>query len=228
MLSKLADKSWSLAQKIGTYIPSTGLNTICQALDKQAKSILDIGCGDGSLMKLINKSGRFYAVGIDIFEPYLMNCKRIGSHADLIKGDIRKLPFKSKSFDVVLSVEVLEHLEKAEGRAFLEAIERIAREKVVIATPFGEYEQSEFHENPYQAHKAIWRPSELKELGYKIRGVGLNLPRKSSEEGQVVFLLPKILKPVAKLMWSLATPFTYFSPQLAGRGICVKVVGAGQ
>ena len=214
----------ALSQKIVTYIPFAGLNTIYRALDKQVQNVLDIGCGDGELMKLIVSRRSLYSVGVDIFEPYLRNCKKLGSHSDLIRADIRELPIKPKSFDVVLCVEVLEHLDKAEGMQLLTAMEKIARTKVIITTPFGEHEQHAVDGDPEQAHKVIWTFKELKECGYKIHGKGLNMPRKTDNQGRTEFLLPIIFKPFGKLIWNLATPFTYFFPRFAGRGICIKIV----
>lgn len=54
-------------------------------------------------------------MGIDIFRPYLEEVRRKGVYHDLILGDVRFLPFKEKSFDAVICMEVLEHLERQDG-----------------------------------------------------------------------------------------------------------------
>ena len=51
-----------------------------------------------------------------------MNCfsvilgKRHRVYNDIILADARHLPFRRKSFDVILAAELVEHLEKKEGK----------------------------------------------------------------------------------------------------------------
>jgi methylase of polypeptide subunit release factors len=45
-------------------------------LDKEAKSILDVGCGDGRIMGSLRSRKRdIYAVAVDIFTPSLDKAK---------------------------------------------------------------------------------------------------------------------------------------------------------
>lgn len=71
-------------------------------------SILDVGCGPGALLAELSMYGE--AIGIDN-SPLAVNfCKERG--ADARVGEITKLPFPDASFDVVLVLDVLEHIEK--------------------------------------------------------------------------------------------------------------------
>jgi SAM-dependent methyltransferase len=75
-----------------------------------SKRILDIGCGDGRLAKVLTKlgAGVFY-VGLDISIEAAYSCRRSGH--DVMLCDVSKsLPFRDASFDLVLFFEVLEHL----------------------------------------------------------------------------------------------------------------------
>jgi len=58
---------------------------------------LDIGCGCGHLVKLLREKGA-EAYGIDVSEYVVAN-----SHGNVLLGDVRDLPFKDNSFDVVFS-----------------------------------------------------------------------------------------------------------------------------
>ena len=49
------------------YIPFTPLNVACWKLDKDARTILDLGCGVGEPMEFINRKRNYRAIGIDIF-----------------------------------------------------------------------------------------------------------------------------------------------------------------
>lgn len=47
----------------------------------------------------------------------------------------RQLPFADKSFDTIVCVEVLEHLERADALKAIGEFERIARRRVVVTVP---------------------------------------------------------------------------------------------
>ncbi len=208
-----------LVLKMRPYLLFTALNTAGRVLDKQGQSILDIGCGRGEPIRFINRHGRFFTVGVDAFEPYLRECQRCGTHNEYVLCDIRRLPFRRKSFDVVLCLEVLEHLEKEEGKQLIDTMEGIASKQVIISTPIGEYEQHTYDGNPYQEHSMSWSPAELKELGYRVRGHGIS--HLGGETG-LVSRLPKTLGPLADIIYILAGPLVYFLPQLAGHVVCSK------
>lgn len=96
-------------------MPFTALNTVWRFLDKGAQSILDIGCGEGEPMKFINRRKWFYTVGLDVFKPYLLKAKREETHDDYVLCDVTYTPVKEKAFDVVIAIEVLEHLTREDG-----------------------------------------------------------------------------------------------------------------
>jgi ubiquinone/menaquinone biosynthesis C-methylase UbiE len=79
------------------------------------------------------------------------------------------LPFRSKTFSYVLCCEVLEHLpSKALGVKLLKEAERVAKNKVIVSVPFGIYLQNELRGNPYEKHRSIWWPEDLKKHGYNM------------------------------------------------------------
>lgn len=61
--------------------------------------------------------------------------------ANLNTGDViitkDKIPFKNKSFDVVCSIDVLEHIPKTKREAFVKNLCLIANEKVIMSFPIG-------------------------------------------------------------------------------------------
>lgn len=146
-------------------VPFTVLNTVWRLIDKEAKTVLDVGCGKGEPMRFINRHKHYFTVGVDIFEPYLRECERQRIHNQHILCDIRNLPFRDKSFDVVLCLEVLEHLEREDGGKLLREMERTAKKQVILSTPVGKYKQVSYEDNPHQEHKHIWSPDEMQALG---------------------------------------------------------------
>jgi len=216
---KLVEGFRNLVMRMRPYLLFTALNTAWRVLDKGGRSILDVGCGKGEPIKFINRNGQFFTVGVDAFEPYLRECQRYRTHDGYVLCDIRRLPFRRKSFDVILCLEVLEHLGKEEGKKLIDTMEEIASKQVIISTPLGEYEQHTYDGNPYQEHRVSWNQLELKELGYQIRGHGLS--HLGGETG-LISRLPRTLRPLADIVYILAGPLVYFRPQLAGHIIGSK------
>ncbi|MFC2067145.1 class I SAM-dependent methyltransferase [Chloroflexota bacterium] len=219
MLDKLLDKLHHFVRKARPYLPFTELNTAYRILDKDGESILDIGCGKGEPIKFINKDKRLDVVATDIFVPYLKGCKELGIYSDFVLCDIRFLPLKRKSIDVVLCLTVIEHLEKGEGEKLLREMGEIARKQVIVSTPVGKYKQGVLDGNPYQEHRYIWGPDEFRKRGYKVRGVGIR--GILGDEG-FRSRLPRVIQPLAWVLWILAGPMVYFFPKLAGTQVCWK------
>lgn len=66
----------------------------------KGKKVIDFGCGDGSLMEILIKSGNI-CKGVEVSQSGLNVCR--GKGLDVIKSKAdRKLPFKDKSFDVAV------------------------------------------------------------------------------------------------------------------------------
>lgn len=170
-------------------------------------------------MRFINRHKRFYCLGADIFSPHLDEAKGQGSHNDYVLCDVQRLPIKEKTFDVVLCLEVLEHLSKEDGQELLEDMERIARRQVIVTTPLGRYRQGAYDGNPYQEHKHIWTLGELRRLGYKVKTLGL---RNMGGEGGLPQHLPLVGPLLGNIVWVLAGPLTRFFPGLAGEMVCIK------
>lgn len=88
---------------------------------------LDLGCGDGKGMVSIRGDGA-KAVGLDISLGALNllrdRLERNGLRSDLVRGDVRHLPFPPGSFDSVVCDFVLGHC-VAPGRE--EAVEEVRR-----------------------------------------------------------------------------------------------------
>ena len=72
---------------------------------KKRIKILDAGCGTGLLAKKLKNLGN--VVGVDINRLALALSKKRGVRAKLASVD--KLPFKTDSFDLIVSMDVLYH-----------------------------------------------------------------------------------------------------------------------
>jgi len=132
-------------------------------LNGGTQSCLDIGCGRGRFSQL----KQFYSVGCDIHQPTLLEGRERGYYNDLVKCNVRQLPFKPKTFDTVISTELIEHLDKDSGLEFLRQAEQIACKQVIITTPWGFFTMEDTKDNPYNRHCSGWLPQEFQRVGYK-------------------------------------------------------------
>lgn len=99
---------------------------------KDNSMILDVGCGVGYLSsKFANKHCRIY--GIDIAFNYLKMAVRKDNPYNFVQADILNLPFKDKSFDIIVCSEVLEHIPYVENS--LEEIKRVTRRLFISTVP---------------------------------------------------------------------------------------------
>ncbi len=209
----------NLEHLIRPYIPFTSLNTVQHVMDSNAQSILDVGCGKGEPIAFINRNKKYCVVGVDIFKPSLSLCRKLGYHDNLILADVRNLPFEPNSFDVVICMEVLEHLSQIQGEGLLRSLESIARRQVIISSPLGGHDQDTYDGNPYQQHKYIWTASEISSLGYKVIGIGI---RGFGGKSGIQSPIPRILHPLLNILWVLAGPVAHISPKLAGAMVATK------
>ena len=83
-------------------------------------TILEIGCGNGKNM-IYNE--KLNIIGCDISEPFINICQEKG--LNVFKSDQRKIEKPDNSFDYILSIAVLHHLEKVNDRQI--AIDEIVR-----------------------------------------------------------------------------------------------------
>lgn len=79
----------------------------------EVKSILDVGCGNGSLCRdFRNKFPDSRIVGVDISKDNLDIAEKLHSknNIEYYKSDTRSLPFDNETFDVVICANTLKYL----------------------------------------------------------------------------------------------------------------------
>ncbi len=115
------------------------INRFFKTLIKEAKTlhpktILDVGCGEGFTLNRLRKSniGKDL-IGVDTLKTAIELGKKQFPNLDLREGSAYKLPFKDNSFDMVLCLEVLEHLDNP-AKALSE-IARVSKKYAIISVP---------------------------------------------------------------------------------------------
>lgn len=135
---------------------------------EDCKTVLDLGCGNDSPVQYFNIK---YSLGVDAFEPYLRESKSKEIHTDYVKAILTQVDFKPNSFDAVLLLFAVEHMEKADGKELLEKMKKWARKKIIVATPNGYMRQGAIDNNPFMTHRSGWTVEELEGIGFKINGL---------------------------------------------------------
>ena len=143
--------------------------------------MLDLGCmfGEGTWSLQTHVPIR---IGVDLCDAYFEHALDDG--ASYFKCDVLEFAQgqPDQSFDLVLLIDVLEHLEKGPGNALLREMLRITRRRAIVFTPDGFVEQyaddsaqkiveaygTPMIENPLQKHLSGWTRRELADFGFDV------------------------------------------------------------
>ena len=88
----------------------------------QGLRVLDLGCNTGYGTQILAQTARS-AIGVDVSPRAIAEAKRLYPGLDLQVVDGRALPFPDRSFDMVVSFHVIEHI--AEPERYLHEIKRV-------------------------------------------------------------------------------------------------------
>lgn len=162
---------------------SSQISTVVQYIEALGpQSLLDVGVGMGqygflartnlenlNLFQVNGKVGRQRSredwniridgiEGCDVYvtpvHEYVYNNLMIGDALDILPT----LP--ESGYDLVLAIDILEHLNKEDGCIFMEHLKRVACKAALISTPKNFIPQ-EVEANPYENHLSVWSRKEL-------------------------------------------------------------------
>ena len=157
----------SLRNAFRDYCP--GIRELTLAEVGSDGTLLDLGCGVNSVVQFLPKS--INSTGVDIYKPSILQSKARSNHDHYINEGIFDALAKQerRSFDYVIAMDVIEHMEKPIGYKLLDEMERVARKKVIIFTPNGFLPQED-KDNPWQKHISGWYSTDFTERGYRMYG----------------------------------------------------------
>ncbi len=108
------------------------IEQLIRSIDKDAKNLLDVGCGRGFLLNYIGDHTSLQLTGCDLYDNVATLKK-----ASYKRGSIYKLPFADNEFDVVTCAHTIEHLRELPDA--IKELKRVARKQLIIVTPCQRY-----------------------------------------------------------------------------------------
>lgn len=147
------------------------LGEIIQRYIRNSDTVLDLGCGimqatDGLKCKNI--------LGCDIWMSYLYHICDKFMTIQIGMNELQRFP--NNSYDVVLCLDVIEHLHESTTLEAINEMKRIARRRVIIYTP-NKFETNEnaienswgLGKCEYQRHVCLFDEERLRGLGFYVR-----------------------------------------------------------
>ncbi|MBI3369224.1 MAG: class I SAM-dependent methyltransferase [Burkholderiales bacterium] len=170
------------------FSQSSQISCIVGAAERlQPQSILDVGAGMGQygfllrtnlenihLFEIDAEGGRqtprerwtIRIDGIEGFAAYLTPVHEYAYDRVMVGDAMQLLPdIADAHYDLVLAIDILEHLDVEQGIAFLRHCRRIARRMVLVSTPKAFVEQ-QVEANPFENHRSLWSREDLAAQGF--------------------------------------------------------------
>lgn len=102
----------------------------------QPSTILELGCGEGYVLRALADAGvRAELTGVELdSRAATIAAERLGERATIEQRDARELAADGRRFDMVLMLEVLEHI--PDPGQMLPILERLTRRHLLLSVPW--------------------------------------------------------------------------------------------
>jgi len=114
-----------------------------------SKKILNIGFGSANLEEVVLLNEKYDWTGIDISDESVLVAKQKYKNASFSLGDVRDLKFNDNTFDIVVMLEVLEHIPPRYTFMAFREINRVLKKngKLILSIPLNEGLESLINSN---------------------------------------------------------------------------------
>lgn len=158
--------------------------------DHQLHTVLDVGCGTGQIVKFLNDSG-FDAYGCDVSKIAVKMGRKLNGRKKIVHATASKLPFKDRTFDLVISISMIEHITQNQVTKFLQESKRVLRSGGYIflvtpnfATPLRSLQREHWGGYADPTHINFYTPNSLattlKQHEFSRINVNIGIPYKRS------------------------------------------------
>ena len=161
------------------------INLVAQKIiESGAKTILDLGCGEGKLIRKLIKQKQFNKIsGMDVSYQELLKAKErlhfeemspnLKEKIDLFQGSLTYQDPRLEGFEAAAIVEVIEHLEPNRLNAFERVLFEFAKPEIIfLTTPNKEYNimwaSMDQEAMRHDDHRFEWTRQEFKDWADKI------------------------------------------------------------
>lgn len=87
----------------GKFVKCMYNEILKQVLSFPNTNILDLGCGNGNILKLLEEKTKSNLYGLDLSDNMIAEAKkRLNKNAVLTVGDSEKLPYENNKFDMII------------------------------------------------------------------------------------------------------------------------------
>ena len=180
-------------------MPSSTYKIINQTVENVLKinpsSILDIGIGFGKYGFLCREylecwndrtfpnQWKVKIDGIEIFQKYADLSHNKNIYDNIFVNNVMEILSELPKYDLLIAMDVIEHLPKKDGEALLFLMAHRAQKAVMINVPTGNWLNNKVvSNNPHEAHQAIWIEEDLEKYGRQFRSYEL-FPWKQGSRG---------------------------------------------
>jgi SAM-dependent methyltransferase len=136
------------------------------------KSVLDVGCGSGRVIKAIKSRDRY---GVDVCTKALEAAKEDNNGVTFRELDLTRVIHGTDSLpevECVIGLDIIEHFTKEDAVLLLVHLEGLVSKCLMWFIPVGHHPQFKddrgFGNDYYQTHRSTWQPEDMERLGYDV------------------------------------------------------------
>jgi 2-polyprenyl-3-methyl-5-hydroxy-6-metoxy-1,4-benzoquinol methylase len=115
--------------------------------NKKDAKILDVGCGFGTLLAVMQEEYNFEVAGIECSD-YAIKKAHFSVRKKIKKGSILNIPFKKNSFDVVVCFDVVEYLDAKETIKAIRNLIDVSNKYIFFSSLFRHSKENSQKYNP--------------------------------------------------------------------------------
>jgi cyclopropane fatty-acyl-phospholipid synthase-like methyltransferase len=128
--------------------------------------ILEVGCGTGSFLFFLRSEGYERAHGIDLGVEQIAAARTLGIDGVEVADGVTYLPAHPETYDLIVALDVLEHLTKDEVLTFLDGAHRALRPggRVLLRTPNADSPYHSWIRYADFTHEVSFSPSSIRQV----------------------------------------------------------------